>query len=57
MVDEAARAELGRYDRLGKEVSEALPNATLAAIEGIGHLPHIEAYDKFIGPLMAFLAE
>jgi pimeloyl-ACP methyl ester carboxylesterase len=57
MVDEAARAELGRYDRLGKEVAETIPNATLAAIEGIGHLPHIEAYDKFIAPLMEFLAE
>ena len=57
MVDEESRAELGRYDRLGKEVSESIPNATLAAIEGIGHMPHIEAYDRFIAPLMEFLAE
>ena len=56
MVNETARAELGRYDRLGKEVAETIPNAKLAAIEGIGHLPHIEAYERFIGPLMEFLA-
>jgi len=57
MVDEAARAELGRYDRLGREAAEAIPNSELEAIPGIGHLPHIEAYDLFIKPLLTFLAK
>lgn len=56
-VDEVTRATLGRYETLGKETAEAIPNATLALLEGIGHLPHIEAYDQFLPPLLEFLGK
>ena len=47
--------QLGNYPRLGKETAKKINNATLAAIEDVGHLPHIEAYEKFITPLLEFL--
>lgn len=47
--------KLGNYPVLGRETAKKIPNAKLVEIEGTGHLPHIEVYDKFITPLKAFL--
>lgn len=55
LVSEEVRATMGLYDQLGKETQQKIPNATLVEIEGIGHLPHIESFDKFIAPLTRFL--
>ncbi|SKA17000.1 Pimeloyl-ACP methyl ester carboxylesterase [Chitinophaga eiseniae] len=49
------RKTLGNYPELGKEAAKRIPHATLVPIEGVGHLPHIEAYTKFITPLLDFL--
>ena len=34
----------------------ALPRATLAALPGVGHLPHEEAPERSLAPLLDFLA-
>ena len=47
--------KLGNYPILGRETAKKIKNATLVEIEGTGHLPHIEVYDKFIAPLKEFL--
>jgi len=46
---------LGNYPALGKQAAKTIPNSTLIELENIGHLPHIEAYDQFITPLLNFL--
>ena len=46
---------MGRYDLLGKTTQKTIPNSQLVEIEGVGHLPHIEAFKKFIDPLLSFL--
>lgn len=48
---------LGNYPALGKAAAKKMPNATLVEIENVGHLPHIESYEKFISPLLRFLNE
>lgn len=48
---------MGRYDILGKTTQKAIPNSQLVEIPNVGHLPHIEAFDKFITPLLHFLAQ
>lgn len=57
LVPEDVRAAMGRYDRLGRATRDRIPGATLAELEDVGHLPHIEAFDRFIAPLLSFLAE
>jgi len=47
--------KLGNYPVLGRETAKKIKNATLVEIDNVGHLPHIEAYDKFIGPFKEFL--
>jgi pimeloyl-ACP methyl ester carboxylesterase len=47
--------KLGNYPLLGRETAKKITNSKLVEIDNIGHLPHIEAYDQFINPLLAFL--
>jgi pimeloyl-ACP methyl ester carboxylesterase len=46
---------LGNYPELGRKTAAAIPGAKLIEIEGVGHLPQIEAYDRFLPPLVEFL--
>lgn len=48
---------MGLYNELGKKTQQKIPQARLAELEGIGHLPHIEAFDRFMEPLLEFLNE
>ena len=48
---------MGQYQILGKETQKKIPQAQLVELDNVGHLPHIEAFDRFIGPLKAFLKE
>ena len=47
--------QLGNYPQLGKLTQQQIPGATLVELPGVGHLPHIEAFDAFIVPLLNFL--
>jgi pimeloyl-ACP methyl ester carboxylesterase len=54
-VSEDVRATMGLYDQLGKETRDKIPNATLVELEDLGHLPHIEDFERFITPLLNYL--
>ncbi|ARU90756.1 alpha/beta fold hydrolase [Pseudomonas sp. M30-35] len=56
-VSGEVKASLGRYDQLGKQTAKAIPDATLVELDNVGHMPHIEAFDRFIKPLVSFLDE
>ncbi len=55
LVNEEVRKTMGLYNQLGKEAQKKIPNAELVEIENVGHLPHIESFDKFITPLIKFM--
>lgn len=57
LVSVEVRATMGLYEVLGKTTQKAIPDAQLVELENIGHLPHIEKFDAFIGPLISFLKE
>lgn len=54
-VPEAVRASLGQYQLLGKATQQKIPDAELVELDEVGHLPHIESFDRFIYPLITFL--
>ena len=54
-VPEEVRKTMGNYPQLGREARQKITSATLVELQGIGHLPHIEAFELFIKPLLAFL--
>lgn len=51
----AVQETLGNYPELGKKAAREIPNAKLVPLDNVGHLPHIEAYSKFLVPLLDFL--
>ena len=48
-------ATLGRYPDLGRRAQAAIPGAKLVEIDGVGHIPHLEAPARFHAALLAFL--
>ena len=47
LVSEEVRETMGRYDQLGHTIDEQIPDSELIELDGIGHLPHIEAFGLF----------
>ncbi len=52
---EDVRKTLGNYPALGKQTRDRIKGSQLVELDNVGHLPHIEAFDRFIQPLIAFL--
>ncbi|MDB6055547.1 MAG: alpha/beta hydrolase [Verrucomicrobiales bacterium] len=57
LVKEEVAKTLGNYPELGKAAASQMPNAKLVQLEGIGHLPHVEDFPRFIEPVKSFLKE
>lgn len=47
--------QLGRYDQLGKHVVKLIPKGKLVELDNIGHMPQVEAYERYIKELKDFL--
>jgi pimeloyl-ACP methyl ester carboxylesterase len=54
VVPEVA-AQLGDYRVLGERAARAIPGARLVRIEGAGHLPQFEAFERYLDALSTFL--
>jgi pimeloyl-ACP methyl ester carboxylesterase len=55
LAPESVRKTLGNYPELGRLTKSKIKNSELVELDNIGHLPHIEDFDRFIQPLMKFL--
>jgi len=51
----AIRDTLGDYPKLGRVTAKAIPGSELIELDNVGHMPHIEAFDRFIEPYLGFL--
>ena len=51
------QAQMGLYNELGKKTQAAIAGSKLIELENIGHMPHIEAFDRFWQPLITFLKQ
>ncbi len=51
----ALRRRLGDYPALGRAARAAIRGSQLVELDDVGHLPHIEAFDRFLPPLRRFL--
>src|SRR5690606_7654653 len=55
LISEDISSTMGRYEILSKNTREAIPHAKLVELDNVGHMPHIESFEKFIGPLLEYL--
>jgi pimeloyl-ACP methyl ester carboxylesterase len=49
--------ELGRYDHFAASIKQANSAIKTIEMEGLGHLPHIEAFDRFLPILQSVLSD
>lgn len=47
--------KMGLYNELGKITQNAIPGSKLVELEGVGHLPHIEDFERFIKAVEEFV--
>jgi pimeloyl-ACP methyl ester carboxylesterase len=52
---EALRPLMGENAKLARELAAKMPNAKVEVYEGVGHLAHLEATEKFNAAMLAFL--
>ena len=57
LVSEVVRTTMGQYQLLGKLTQQKIAGSKLVELPGVGHLPHIESFDKFMAALTKFLKE
>ena len=55
MVSADVMKTMGQYPQLGKDAAREIPGAKLVELEHVGHIPHLEAPEKFHTPLIDFL--
>ncbi len=53
---EAVKA-LGNFPQLGKDAQRRIPGAKLVEFENVGHVPHLEAPERFHAAVLDFLAD
>jgi pimeloyl-ACP methyl ester carboxylesterase len=46
---------LGDYPVLARRAADAIPGAKLELLTEVGHVPQVEAFERFVTPLLAFL--
>lgn len=54
-VDEATLKNLGQYPQLGRAAARDIKNSRLVEIPNVGHIPHLEAPERFYTALLDFL--
>jgi len=57
LADDKTKAAMGNYPKLGRETAKLIPNARLVELDNVGHIPHVEVFEKFIEPLIAFIKD
>ncbi|TGE04118.1 alpha/beta fold hydrolase [Hymenobacter fodinae] len=53
--DPKVLATLGQYPELGRRTAAQIKGAKLVPLNGIGHIPHLEATPRFLEALVAFV--
>lgn len=47
--------KMGDYPELGRRAAAAIPGSRLVELEGVGHMPQVEAFDRYIEALGGFI--
>ncbi len=55
MLTEEQKKEHGQYPELGKKINIEIKGSKLVELENVGHIPHVQEFDKFMQALFGFL--
>lgn len=54
-VPESVRQTMGNYPELGRETAAKIPGCRLVILPGLGHVPHVEAFETFFKTVVDFI--
>ena len=57
LANPEVQKNMGLYNELGKKTQQKIQNEKLVELDNVGHLPHIEAFERFMVPIVDFLNE
>ena len=57
LLSKEVASQHGLYPQLGRKFHEQVKNSTLVELEGVGHIPHVQAYEAFKKNVLDFLAK
>lgn len=57
LVNNDVKKTMGNYPVLGRLTHDKIKGSKLVELDGVGHVPHVEAFNRFIQPLLEFLKE
>jgi pimeloyl-ACP methyl ester carboxylesterase len=55
LVPESVARTMGNYPELVRVTAAKIPGCRLVEIPGVGHVPHVEVFDKFMETVLEFL--
>jgi pimeloyl-ACP methyl ester carboxylesterase len=55
LVPESVASTMGNYPELGRVTAAKIPDCRLVEMPGVGHVPHVEVFDKFMEAVVEFL--
>ena len=55
LVPESVARTMGNYPELGRVTAAKIPQCRLVELPGVGHVPHVEVFDKFMETVAEFL--
>ena len=54
-ASDSVKQTMGNFTELGMATQDKIQGAKLIELDGVGHIPHVEVFDKFIQPVLKFL--
>ena len=45
----------GQYPELGRKTKAAIPNSKLIELENVGHIPHVQVFERFMESVLEFI--
>ncbi len=55
MLTEEQKKVYGQYPELGKKINNEIKGSKLVELDGVGHIPHVQEFEKFKEALFEFL--
>jgi pimeloyl-ACP methyl ester carboxylesterase len=55
LVPESVARTMGNYPELGRVTAAKIPGCRLVELPWVGHVPHVEVFDQFMGTVLSFL--
>jgi pimeloyl-ACP methyl ester carboxylesterase len=55
LLTEEVKAQHGQVLQLAQQIVQTIPGSKLVSLQGVGHIPHVQTFDKFLQAVESFI--